>query len=528
MSEPTTTPANPSLQDPAVNHGDGRDPGPGALLDAIRAHPAWTDSQREAALDRIVSDHDARAICAAVVPRLNRLEGADGETLLRLVEAYPEPGVVRALGKALEAQADLPPERAWQALTVLENVGAIADFPGLAERLADLQQLFEEDDGSIAELADQIENDRDGLWLALQGMHAVEPEVRTEIIAGLAAGEPHGDRLIEFFRLLAYAHEPQTRDAALAALDADPTAAGEAWYDIATHHFDRAVIELSRRRLVRSDHDTIAAAGPLANAGPGLVRSLVSPVDRDGRGMVVLQGSDGRQWATAVFVCDVMGGVVEVFGDLARSPASAERAFDEFASRLGGGGVADAFPLALGLLGGSLSRCGPGTSPALRFWLEATAGRNVWAGGLLADLEGVEPWADSMEDVARAVRDVLDACPDWVDASPLTFSLAEEIVLRGTDVQVDAKRDAGAYRFFFEHRLRDELERYRRMLLWMAAVWRAEGATDLSRAALGLATQLSEAQNVVPGHPFAVALTTRSLAAACGALRGGAGRGGEV
>jgi hypothetical protein len=75
-------------------------------------------------------------------------------------------------------------------------------------------------------------------------------------------------------------------------------------------------------------------------------------------------------------------------------------------------------------------------------------------------------------------------------------------------------RDAGAYRFLFEHRLLGQLERYQRMLLWSAWLWRASGEAELARSAVALAWQLSDAQHVVPGHPFAVALTTRSLAAA--------------
>ena len=78
-----------------------------------------------------------------------------------------------------------------------------------------------------------------------------------------------------------------------------------------------------------------------------------------------------------------------------------------------------------------------------------------------------------------------------------------------------------AYRYLFEHRLRGELERYRRMLLWMAWFWRAKGDDELARSALALSWQLSDAQHVVPGHPFTLALATRSLAAVGKNLRPG-------
>ena len=55
----------------------------------------------------------------------------------------------------------------------------------------------------------------------------------------------------------------------------------------------------------------------------------------------------------------------------------------------------------------------------------------------------------------------------------------------------------------------------------MAAFWRAGGAGDLSLSALALAAQLSDPQHAVPGHPFPVALTSRSLEVARRNLRAG-------
>ena len=98
-----------------------------------------------------------------------------------------------------------------------------------------------------------------------------------------------------------------------------------------------------------------------------------------------------------------------------------------------------------------------------------------------------------------------------MDDSPLTAQLAEEIRIREGGSAPDPKRDVGAYRYLFEHRLADQLELYRRMLLWMAWFWRVGGEEELGKSAMALAFQLSDAQHVVPGHPFTIALTTRSL-----------------
>jgi len=111
--------------------------------------------------------------------------------------------------------------------------------------------------------------------------------------------------------------------------------------------------------------------------------------------------------------------------------------------------------------------------------------------------------------------------PDLDGYVHLTHDLAEEILLRDRERPPDPRRDAGAYRYLFEHQIRGQLELYRRMLYWMASFWQATGDHELGRSALALATQLSDEQHAVPGHPFTVALTTRSLAAALANLRDG-------
>ena len=116
---------------------------------------------------------------------------------------------------------------------------------------------------------------------------------------------------------------------------------------------------------------------------------------------------------------------------------------------------------------------------------------------------------------------VLDACPSWLDRSALTFELAEEIALREGRSTPDPVRDAGAYRYLFEHSLSRRLELYARMLLWMAWVWHASGQSELARSAFALAAQLADEQYAVPSHPFTMALATRSLQAAQAELLSG-------
>ncbi|MGB0070828.1 MAG: hypothetical protein WBQ11_22625, partial [Isosphaeraceae bacterium] len=147
-------------------------------------------------------------------------------------------------------------------------------------------------------------------------------------------------------------------------------------------------------------------------------------------------------------------------------------------------------------------------------WLERTLGRGFEPRPLPAPAAewSLEPAGSS--DLLLRADEVLRACPTWLDRSPLTFELAEEVCLREGRVAVDPHRDSGAFRFLFEHRIIHRLELYRRMLLWMHWFWRCAGELELAGSARILAWQLSDEQFAVPSHPFTVVLTARSLDAA--------------
>ena len=145
-------------------------------------------------------------------------------------------------------------------------------------------------------------------------------------------------------------------------------------------------------------------------------------------------------------------------------------------------------------------------------------GPEFQAGTVPATIAGIDPASISGAEMAGRVGSIFDECPSWLDLSPLTFQLAEEIRLReGTP---NPERDAGVYRYLFEHQLIDRLELYRRMLMWMAWFWSCAGSPELSTSALACASELSDEQYAVPSHPFTVELTTRSLVAAQQLSRG--------
>ncbi len=387
---------------------------PENLLDAFR-HLEWTDRQRNEQLDRLIARFPKERLLAALRPRLRDLQGGDAEALLRLVEAFATPDLLRVLAEALVVQPHLSPERAWDALALLDGTGVLKAYPELVERWAELNETLDEED-TLAQLAEQLEEGPEETWLALQGLGAVEPEIRPQIVAGLGAA-PLGPGLIAFLRLLSFAHDPATRSAALDVL-AEPTTRDPdlvaAWASIAADHTDPTVVARARRWLGDKADIAIAAwAGPDRPA-PKLVRSLVTAVDGRGQGYIVLSARRGDARVTAAFLCDVRRGVREVYGVIVPESPAADDAFREFTRQADRDLVEEAPELALGLLAGSLLLCGPETSPALRFWLEDTLGPRIQARPFPLPFPGWDPASLPFDEMPRRHRPCsIPARPGW-------------------------------------------------------------------------------------------------------------------
>ena len=474
---------------------------PESILNNLRDDPGLSPADRDERLGRMIERFPADRLVDAARVRLGDLSGGDAEAVLRLVESFGDRSLLAALADVLVDQPDLPPGPAWAALSLLDEGGIIEDYPHLLEWWTDLNDIMAEGDESLEVLAAQLEEEPDGSWVALQGLGAIEPEVRAEIIAGLAE-LPGGPGLVAFLRMLAFAHDPATRWAALDALDERPKddpAVVDAWRSIVGTHPDPGVVDRAEAWLGGAP-ETIGL--PALPSSPLLIRSLVTAVNGEGQATIVMASRDGSRWAGAAFLCHVLGGVVDVVGRDGLGSTGLDEAFATLNEQSRCDVIEGADDLARSLLAGSLSLCGRGTTPALRYWVERTAGPDFRA--------------DSTSALPYDAMAVLDACPNWADTSELTHDLAREILLRGTGGRPDPKRDAGAYRYLFEHRFASRIELYQRMLLWMAAFWRASGASELGRSALALAWQIADPQHAVPSHPFFVALATRSLEAAAG------------
>ncbi len=493
---------------------------PEDLLDRLRDLAEREDSHNEEILERLVVRFPAERLREALTGRLNDLQGPHGAVVLRLLEAYATDDLLSELADSLEAHSEeLPPERLWEAMELLQGTGLIDDRPELAALWDELNDLLDAGDAPIAELATQLEDDPDSVWTALEGLKTVEPDVRAEIIAGLA-NQPAGPGLLEFFRLLALGPDATTRSAAVEALltlDLARPVVTEVLERLANEHPDPSVGRRVAARLGEPIGSVSRAPGALLVAHPRLLGSRVTTLDARGRGVIALLTENRGELVGAAFLCDVLAGVVDVSGLIGRDLAETRQVLlESVGTSLAF--VDDDHALALGLLAGNLTLIGPSTSPALPYWLERTAGAVFRPRPFALEPLGAnwDPEALAFDEVRARALDVLDACPGWVDDSDLTYEIAEELLLREGDAPPDPIRDSGAYRFLFEGRRPARLELDLRMLSWMSAFWLSSVEADRALSAATMAWQLSDAQHVVPGHPYIVELTTRSLSDGAG------------
>ena len=245
---------------------------------------------------------------------------------------------------------------------------------------------------------------------------------------------------------------------------------------------------------------------------PCVRRTLISPLDGHGLGTIVISSTLGAERRTAAFLCDVSTGIRDALGQVEEESPVAGSLLDALRDDLRIDGREHAPKLSLALLAGCLLISPNPRPPNVTGWLEATVGPRFEPRPIAYQAPDANPPAEA--NLNHLAHSILDACPGWLDASSLTFELAEEILLREGPGPVDPGRDSGAFRYLFEHRLIHRLELYRNMLWWMMCYWSGIGAAELAGAAGLLAARLADEQFAVPSNPFALAVTARSFEAA--------------
>ena len=476
---------------------------PADALLAFRDHPDWDEARADEAFLRLVARFSASDLLALARERLDDLGGADAPAILRLLEAFGAPEDLDRLADAVEAQADsIAPAVAYEALAGLDLAGRLDGRETLLELWGELRAL-DDPDAVASELAEQLEDGPDAVWVALQALGPIPAAERAGLLAGLATNGTAGPGTVEFLRAIALGSEPLSARAAAAildGLDGPPAGVLEARTLLAARHPDLWPPQ-SALALALEDRSPTPTDGPARRPAFEVVRSLATGVDGRGRGRLAVLARSGTSWTLAGFRCDLERGVVEVEGEIGADPESVEAWFADLAEAPESFAMTDASDSVLGLLAGILLLCGPDAPPDWPFWIARAAGPEF--GPRPFPALAVLAW-DGSEPSGLAV---LEACPLWADDSDLTRDLAREARLRGSDPACDL----GAIRLLFERRLIGRVEIYRRMLLWMAAIWGASGASRLASAASATAEELADAQNLVPGHPFFREIAARGL-----------------
>jgi hypothetical protein len=377
-------------------------------------------------------------------------------------------------------------------------------------------------DRTLREIVEHLENDPDECWHAVAGLTSVELDERLSIIDELAQ---HRQRpgIQALLRLLSTVRDPRTRESAclaLAGTDPEPRhgpgPGAEARVIVARRPpWSAPAAGAGNDEL--SAHESRMAEGTKTR----VARCLVGPVDGKGRGSIVISVNRMGQRRTAAFLCDLERGIQDVRGLVEPETSRDDDLFLDGDDVRPSAYVRDVPELALGLLAGCLLLCGTAVPRAVRDWLVGTVGPEFRPATFPVTIPGLDRSPIPRAEIPDRVAALLDLCPSWLDDSPLTCKLAEEIRLREVWRAADPARDAGLYRFLFEHRLIHRLELYGRMLLWMAWLWRYSGQAEQSRSALALAEELWDEQFAVPSHPFILEVTTRSLVAAQARLRAG-------
>ncbi len=385
--------------------------------------------------------------------------------------------------------------------------------PANSDEAGDLPALSE--DFGLEELTTQLERDPGECERALEGLLAIDEPVRVQIIGQLARISS-GLGVLRLLQLLAGAGLGPTSEAAARALEErEPRDHGQPMVPARVQ--ETADVDARKQPFAKPLGATKGSGALVSAAGwhrPRIMHSVVTAVDGEGRGSIGLSVSQSGRRCSAVFLCDVIQGAVDAMGEVEEEAVEAGSLLRNLSARAGSFALSDVPELALGLLAGSLTLGGPSPPAAVSDWLERTVGPGFQ--GFPLPAASAEPELESVpsSDLMHHAVMVLIACPSWLDSSRLTFEMAEEIYLREGSVAACPRRDAGAFRFLFEHRIIDRLELYRRMLLWMAWFWQCARETELARSARIVARSLMDEQFAVPSHPFAVALMARSLNAA--------------
>lgn len=371
------------------------------------------------------------------------------------------------------------------------------------------------EDNGLKELSILLDESPASIALALEGLDAIDPVVRSSLIRALAP-EASGACWTELLRLLAHAPDALTQEVSLeslARLDQGLPEVIDAWLSLAVEHPSAAIRSRALKALASGRP---AEAPETFHRAPGIVSGWCTEVNHAGVGLVLVLAEHNGSQALVCWSCDVSSGIRLIAGTIDPAENELREYQGNLAASAGPLGVVEDAGLAVRLLAAGLAAARVPCALAARFWIERTLGRRFIPAPLAVIIADIDLAGVTHEELVVGSARVLEQLPGWLDRSELTFEIAREIALRsqGSEKAPDPTRDSGAYRYLFEHLLIHRVEIEVRKLLWMSLFWKARGCDELSRWSAILARRLSDPQHVVPSHPYLAELSTRSLAAA--------------
>jgi hypothetical protein len=171
-----------------------------------------------------------------------------------------------------------------------------------AVRAGDIDGIGESDGMDwLGEIVAQLEADPQQCWEAMESLSAIDRDIRASIIASLAA---YRDRpgVRALLRLLGSSPDPATQTAARLALPEDDSAFIEERVDDATDRHSDGVGQsndtepMTALPILWEEADLGSGPGQFAGR---IVRSLVTALDGEGRGTIVISVRDGAHRRTA-------------------------------------------------------------------------------------------------------------------------------------------------------------------------------------------------------------------------------------
>jgi hypothetical protein len=479
----------------------------------LRVHSDLNAKEFSGVMAKLMGGFAPSEIGEALADCLDDLTGAYGTQLLTLIDQLHHPPLLHALREWLIARSDLSVEHRLPIILVLHRGGQDVNeiiSPEDAEAIAARQET------AIQDMLDALATSPNEMPSFLESLSAAEPERRAEIIDELSR---FSDRpaTVDVAKYLALSYDPVFAAGALGLLGKiDSQATRSAIQQVAQTHA-LPVLRMRARQMLRA-----AVEMPPA---PELLDGHVTMIDGHGSGGIVLVARHRKKYVVTWFLCNAKTGVKDLVGHVDLAARDRDTVLREtLALAQGLDALSGAPELAGQLLADALTRCGPHTSLELPYWLDQTIGISLLPASFEPDFEAWRLMPVPAGDGYRhGVREMLSRVRCWFEDADLVYDRAEGLLKRAVTPE-SLEPDAPAKQAVLEQLIRPRLDEYRRMLLWMAGLWRErtlrrsvasddELDHDLFhiRVAMTTAKHLEDPSAVGSDHPFLDGLATLSL-----------------